>query len=63
MDRVLRLQSQHKCCKLGDLSARVGWKHKATVEKLEAQRKIKSHAFHIQKKKNIAAREKVAAAL
>lgn len=58
--RVLRLQSQHKCCKLGDLSARVGWKHKATVEKLEAQRKIKSAAFYSAKKKAAAKREAAA---
>jgi large subunit ribosomal protein L13Ae len=58
--KVLRLQSQHKCCKLGDLSARVGWKHKATVEKLEAQRKIKSAAFYSAKKKAAAKREAAA---
>lgn len=60
---MLRLQSQHKCCKLGELSARVGWKHKATVEKLEAQRKVKSAAFYAAKKKAIAARAKAAASL
>ena len=33
--KVLRLGAGHKYCVLGDLSHRVGWKHKATVEGLE----------------------------
>lgn len=58
--KVLRLQPQHKCCKLGDLSARVGWKHAAAVKELEEKRKVKSAAFYAAKKKTIAARAKAA---
>jgi large subunit ribosomal protein L13Ae len=59
--RVLRLQPGHNCCKLGELSSRVGWKHGATVAVLEERRKVKSKAFYEAKKKTIAARAKVAA--
>ncbi len=58
---MLRLQPQHKSCKLGELSSRVGWKHGATVKVLEERRKVKSKTFYEAKKKTIAARAKVAA--
>ena len=37
--KVLRLAAGHKYCVLADLSHQVGWKHKATVEALEAKRR------------------------
>jgi len=59
--KVLRLQAQHKSCKLGELSRRVGWKHCATVKALEEKRKVASKAAYEKKKKAVAARAKVAA--
>ena len=59
--KVLRLQPQHKACKLGELSARVGWKHAAAVKVLEARRKVTSKTFYEAKKKTVAARAKAAA--
>lgn len=59
--QVLRLQHGHRFCKVGDLSASVGWKHKDTVAELEAKRKAKSHAFFVAKKKALAIRAKAAA--
>ena len=59
--KVLRLQPQHKSCKLGELSRRVGWKHSATVKVLEEKRKVASKAAYEAKKKASAARAKVAA--
>lgn len=56
--RVLRLQHGHKYCKLGDLSAAVGWRHQETVAELEAKRKAKSAAFYEAKKKLRALRAK-----
>lgn len=44
--RVLRLQHGHKYCKLGDLSAAVGWRHQETVAELEAKRKVKAVAYY-----------------
>ena len=61
--KVLRLQPQHKSCKLGELSARVGWKHAAAVKTLEERRKVKSAAYYTAKKAAIAAKAKVAASL
>jgi len=56
--KVLRLQHGHKYCKLGDLSASVGWKHQEAVKDLEAKRKVKSQAYYQAKKKLSALRQK-----
>ena len=36
--RLLKLKSFRPCCQLKELCVRVGWKHNATVERLEAKR-------------------------
>mmetsp|Transcript_5761 Transcript_5761/g.11018 ORF Transcript_5761/g.11018 Transcript_5761/m.11018 type:complete len:185 (-) Transcript_5761:691-1245(-) len=59
--QVLRLQHGHRFCKLGDLSASVGWKHQAAVAELEAKRKVKASKFYVAKKKIAALRAKAAA--
>ena len=48
--KVLRLAHGHKCCKLGELSSAVGWKHADAVAGLEAARKERSAAFYAEKK-------------
>ena len=48
--KVLRLRPERRFCKLGDLSQQVGWKHQDLVERLEAQRKVKSSAYYSKKK-------------
>merc|ERR1712072_1278441 len=48
--KVLRIRPERKFCKLGDLSDQNGWKHKALVERLEGQRKVKSAAFFAKKR-------------
>eukprot|EP01054_Gregarina_sp_Poly1_P006002 Gregarina_sp_Poly_1__6001@NODE_315_length_9587_cov_683_543592_g270_i0_p7_GENE_NODE_315_length_9587_cov_683_543592_g270_i0NODE_315_length_9587_cov_683_543592_g270_i0_p7_ORF_typecomplete_len127_score27_63Ribosomal_L13/PF00572_18/3_3e07Ribosomal_L13/PF00572_18/1_7e03YceG/PF02618_16/0_03GIDA_assoc/PF13932_6/0_059_NODE_315_length_9587_cov_683_543592_g270_i048815261 len=40
----LRIKSDMATCRLGDLASRVGWKQDAVVKRLEAKRKVKSHA-------------------
>eukprot|EP00877_Chromochloris_zofingiensis_P001191 jgi/Chrzof1/11072/Cz05g22130.t1 len=59
--QVLRLQHGHRFCKLGDLSALVGWKHKEALSELEAARKQKATAFYEAKKKQLALRAKAVA--
>ncbi|GIM16373.1 hypothetical protein Vretimale_19038, partial [Volvox reticuliferus] len=59
--KVLRLQHGHRYCKLGELSAAVGWKHQAAVAELEEKRKAKAKAFYVAKKKLIALRAKASA--
>ncbi|CAE8583925.1 unnamed protein product [Polarella glacialis] len=54
--KVLRLRPERRFCRVGDLSKEVGWKHGALVERLEAQRKVKSEVFY--KKKVAASRTK-----
>ncbi|CAE8582364.1 unnamed protein product [Polarella glacialis] len=54
--KVLRLRPERRFCRVGDLSKEVGWKHGALVERLEAQRKVKSEVFY--KKKVAAGRAK-----
>ncbi|CAE8581681.1 unnamed protein product [Polarella glacialis] len=54
--KVLRLRPERRFCRVGDLSKKVGWKHGALVERLEAQRKVKSEVFY--KKKVAAGRAK-----
>ena len=61
--QVLRLQHGHRYCRLGDLSASVGWKHKAAVAELEAKRKAKAAKFYETKKKLLALRAKAAASV
>ena len=38
-------------CKLGRLSAEVGWKYDGVIAKLEGKRKVKAKAYHVTKKK------------
>ena len=47
--KVIRLKNFRKYCLLGDLCHEVGWKGQSIVEKLEAKRKERSHAFHERK--------------
>eukprot|EP00928_Gymnodinium_smaydae_P004346 TRINITY_DN1148_c0_g2_i1.p2 TRINITY_DN1148_c0_g2~~TRINITY_DN1148_c0_g2_i1.p2 ORF type:complete len:202 (-),score=58.32 TRINITY_DN1148_c0_g2_i1:62-667(-) len=54
--KVLRLRPERRFCKLADLSKEVGWKHKDLVERLEAQRKVKSNAYFLKKKAAVKAR-------
>jgi len=58
--RNLRLRPGRKYCRLGDLSAAVGWRHNDLIERLEHTRKVKGAAFHA-KKLHIAALRKQAA--
>jgi len=48
--RVLRLKPGRKFCRLGDLSANVGWGHNDLIARLEEKRKTKSEAFYGRKK-------------
>jgi len=48
--KTLRLKPCRKFCKLGDLSAQVGWKHQDLLVKLEAKRKVASAAYYQTKK-------------
>jgi large subunit ribosomal protein L13Ae len=59
--KALRLQQGHRFCKLGDLSAAVGWKHQATLKELELKRKAKSTKFYEAKKKLTQLRAKAVA--
>merc|ERR1711862_495867 len=54
--KVLRLKPERRFCKLADLSSLFGWKHKELIGRLEAQRKVKSEAFH---KKKVASQRAV----
>eukprot|EP00823_Brevimastigomonas_motovehiculus_P006367 TRINITY_DN5270_c0_g1_i1.p1 TRINITY_DN5270_c0_g1~~TRINITY_DN5270_c0_g1_i1.p1 ORF type:complete len:235 (+),score=50.84 TRINITY_DN5270_c0_g1_i1:24-728(+) len=47
--RALRLKPHRKYCRLGDLSARVGWSHNDLIKRLETKRLIRSKAFSAQK--------------
>ncbi len=58
--KALRLQQGHRFCKLGALSAAVGWKHQDTLKELEAKRKVKSAKFYEAKKKLAQLRAKAA---
>merc|ERR1719272_2525014 len=55
--KVLRLRPERRFCKLGDLSQQVGWKHQDLVERLEAQRKVKSSAFHKKRVASVKAKQ------
>ena len=48
--RTVRLRPGRKYCRLGDLSAQVGWKHNDLIAKLEAKRKERSSAAYKVKK-------------
>jgi len=48
--RVLRLKPGRKFCRLGDLSAQVGWSHNDLVKRLETKRKVKAFAWYQTKK-------------
>ena len=48
--RVLRLQTGHRFCSLGDLAHSVGWKFQGVVEELEAERKQAAQAYYTEKK-------------
>merc|ERR1719333_367458 len=47
--KVLRIRPERKFTRLADLSDQNGWKHKALIERLEGQRKVKSAAFFAKK--------------
>jgi len=44
--RTTRLRPGRKYCRLGDLSAQVGWKHDALIQTLETKRKEKSATYY-----------------
>jgi len=46
----LRLKPGRKFCKLGDLSALVGWRYSDVIERLEAKRKVKNAGYYERKK-------------
>ncbi|ELR22573.1 ribosomal protein L13, putative [Acanthamoeba castellanii str. Neff] len=48
--RVLRLKPGRAYTVIGRLSEEVGWKHAATVKKLEEKRKVRSAAYYERKK-------------
>eukprot|EP00735_Rhodelphis_limneticus_P008790 TRINITY_DN2275_c0_g1::TRINITY_DN2275_c0_g1_i1::g.6872::m.6872 TRINITY_DN2275_c0_g1::TRINITY_DN2275_c0_g1_i1::g.6872 ORF type:complete len:220 (+),score=60.26,sp/P93099/RL13A_CYAPA/63.50/7e-86,Ribosomal_L13/PF00572.13/3.3e-24 TRINITY_DN2275_c0_g1_i1:57-662(+) len=48
--RVVRLRPDRKYTVLGDLSAQVGWKYQAVVDRLEEKRKVRSAAYYERKK-------------
>merc|ERR1719473_2636856 len=57
--KCLRLKNHRKFCKPGDLSHEYGWKAKAIVQKLEAQRKVKSEEYYKTQKADLEAQRKV----
>mmetsp|Transcript_4016 Transcript_4016/g.5640 ORF Transcript_4016/g.5640 Transcript_4016/m.5640 type:complete len:209 (-) Transcript_4016:103-729(-) len=61
--KVLRLRPERRFCKLGDLSSAYGWKHASLVQRLEAQRKVKSDAFHKKKSANMKKLKEVTASV
>jgi len=52
--RVLRLKHGSRYCRLGDLSTQVGWRHGATVAKLEEARLAKAAEWHAARKTQVA---------
>lgn len=48
--RVLRLAPGRDHCTVGRLAHEIGWKHQATIEKLEVERKVRSAKYHESKK-------------
>ncbi|CAM9146413.1 unnamed protein product [Ascophyllum nodosum] len=50
--QVIRMAPGRRFCVLGRLSTEVGWPHADLIKRLEAQRKVKSEAFYVDKKAN-----------
>ncbi|CAM9685040.1 unnamed protein product [Sphacelaria rigidula] len=48
--QVIRMAPGRRFCVLGRLSEEVGWPHAELIKRLEAQRKIKSEAYYVEKK-------------
>ncbi|CAB1113772.1 unnamed protein product [Ectocarpus sp. 4 AP-2014] len=48
--QVIRMAPGRRFCVLGRLSEEVGWPHADLIKRLEAQRKIKSEAYYVDKK-------------
>ena len=48
--RVLRLRPQRRFVRLDRLCSSVGWKYQGVIEKLEAKRKARSHAWYQKRK-------------
>lgn len=46
----LRLKTNRKFCRLGDLATLAGWKHNDLILKLEEKRKVKASAYYNTKK-------------
>merc|ERR1712217_319816 len=61
--KVLRIRPERKFCKLGDISAQNGWKHKDLLERLESRRKVKSEAHYKKKKASNVALQKAKASV
>eukprot|EP00187_Rhodella_violacea_P003479 CAMPEP_0174904224 /NCGR_PEP_ID=MMETSP0167-20121228/47684_1 /TAXON_ID=38298 /ORGANISM="Rhodella maculata, Strain CCMP736" /LENGTH=198 /DNA_ID=CAMNT_0016146809 /DNA_START=37 /DNA_END=633 /DNA_ORIENTATION=+ len=59
--RVTRLRPDRKFCRLGRLSAEVGWKYAKVIEKVEAKRKVRSAAAWQKKKALIRVKAKAEA--
>jgi large subunit ribosomal protein L13Ae len=51
--KTLRLKPHRNFCRLGDLAAKVGWKHDALMNSLEEKRKT-GNKFYFQTKKQLA---------
>ena len=48
--QVTRLRPGRDFCHLGELASQLGWVHAGLIERLEAERKVKSAAFYAKKK-------------
>lgn len=60
---IVRLRPGRKTTRLGRLAGEIGWKHSATVDKLEAKRKVRSAAFYNRKKALLKIKAKAAASV
>ncbi|KAL4432110.1 hypothetical protein ABPG74_014364 [Tetrahymena malaccensis] len=60
--KVQRLRNSRPFCKLGDLSASVGWGKQTLIEKLEEKRRARAKTYHDKKVKQADARKKELAA-
>jgi len=61
--RLLRLKPNRKFCRLGDLSASIGWSYQDLIRKLEDKRKVKSAAWYVKKKQHNALKAKAITSL
>ncbi|CAN0293937.1 unnamed protein product [Pylaiella littoralis] len=59
--QVIKMAPGRRFCVLGRLSEEVGWPHGDLIKRLEAQRKIKSEAYYVEKKGAKQLKEKAAA--